>query len=697
MKKCFFVIMSSIVITLFMTTTLTQAQDYFVYGEYAPGQDVYAVDGYGDLLYVANGSGVCYIYRVTIPAGEDPNMHPDNPDATGTMAVRTFTQVGTAYNFAGDCGWFGNHNAEFYVDEDYIYYGPNDYWLTDGGIEQWVKNPDGTFGTYLGKLPIPVPSFNGETLGHDPDNNIWYICTREREIYSFEVGVDVSWQYEFTHPNYSGGHHDGMEFVGGYIWVSDMTTDNIGQFEYTGTGPYNGWDEVQLYNYTQGRYVEGMGFGPLGHFWITAGWTTSEGAPPIYEVGGGSLQAAVEGIPDQCIFAGELFTTFDLDDYTVGVPPFTWVVSGAVSLSVGIDIENVTTVTYAGGWTGNETITFAVTDSRDYMASDDATFTVWPVPVVGDIPDQTFPYETFDLDDFLSGIDPADVTWANSVPGTGWTVVIDGDNVVTVTSEESVMDPVTITFTATTSGCGREASDSDDATFTPVLPVAFDIKPQSCPNPLNVKDKGNIPVAILGTSDFDVLNIDPTSVLFEGVAPLRWAIEDVTTPIGGEPCDCTTDGPDGFDDLTIKFKAQELIAALGLVNNGDEMELTITGSLLDGTPIEGSDCVIIKAKNLGKELTVSSSDVPEEYALFENFPNPFNPSTTIQFAVPEQSFVKLEVYNSLGERVTTLVAETLAAGIYSFNWNAINLPSGVYIYSIQSKDFFKSKKMILMK
>jgi len=229
-------------------------------------------------------------------------------------------------------------------------------------------------------------------------------------------------------------------------------------------------------------------------------------------------------------------------------------------------------------------------------------------------------------------------------------------------------------------------------------PVAFDIKPQSCPNPLNVKNKGTIPVAILGTADFDVNDIDVSTVQLEGVDPLRSSIEDESTPVtGGEQCECTTDGPDGFDDLTLKFDAQDIVDALGPVSNGDELELTITGSLLDGTPFEGSDCVIIKAKGLGKDLSGNSSNVPEEYALFENFPNPFNPSTTIQFAIPEQSFVKLDIYNSLGERVTTLVAETLAAGIYSFNWNATYLPSGVYIYSIQSKDFFESKKMILMK
>jgi len=204
MKKCFFGFMCGIIITLFMTLSLTYAQDYFVYSEYPPGQDVYAIDGYGDLLYVADGNGHCYIYRVTIPAGEDPNMHPDNPEATGPVAVRTFTQVGTAYDFGNDCGWYGNHHAEFYVDENYIYYGPDNYGT--GGIEQWAKLPDGTFGAYMGRLSIPVPPTNGETFGYDADNDIWYTSSRAREIYSFEVGVDAVWQYEFRHPSYSQLH-----------------------------------------------------------------------------------------------------------------------------------------------------------------------------------------------------------------------------------------------------------------------------------------------------------------------------------------------------------------------------------------------------------------------------------------------------------------------------------------------------------
>ena len=128
----------------------------------------------------------------------------------------------------------------------------------------------------------------------------------------------------------------------------------------------------------------------------------------------------------------------------------------------------------------------------------------------------------------------------------------------------------------------------------PVIEVLVDVKPMSWPNPLNVKSKGVLPVAILGTEDFDVTQIDPASVRLEGVAPLRWALEDVGT--AGDPLA----GPDGFTDLSLKFKTQEIVAALGDVNDGDVMVLYLTGNLKEefgGTAIAGEDVVIIIKKN----------------------------------------------------------------------------------------------------
>ncbi|MHC4133091.1 MAG: hypothetical protein ACYSSP_10020 [Planctomycetota bacterium] len=134
--------------------------------------------------------------------------------------------------------------------------------------------------------------------------------------------------------------------------------------------------------------------------------------------------------------------------------------------------------------------------------------------------------------------------------------------------------------------------------LAPVLiPVSIDIKPGSCPNPLNINSKGVLPVAILGTGDFDVQEIDPASIRLADVAPLRWSSEDVATPIiDGEECECTEDGPDGITDLMLKFDNQEIVDALGEVVDGEELPLTLTGELFDGTPVESRDCVIISKK-----------------------------------------------------------------------------------------------------
>ena len=136
-----------------------------------------------------------------------------------------------------------------------------------------------------------------------------------------------------------------------------------------------------------------------------------------------------------------------------------------------------------------------------------------------------------------------------------------------------------------------------------VVTVYVDIKPGSCPNPLNLKSKGVLPVAVLGTEDFDVTTIDPLTILLsreeveEGVALIRSDYEDVATPFEGELCDCHDLNGDGYADLTLKFKTQELVETLGLGEvAGDEIPLTLTGNLREsegGTAIKGADCILV--------------------------------------------------------------------------------------------------------
>ncbi|MCL5027791.1 MAG: cellulase family glycosylhydrolase [Bacteroidetes bacterium] len=85
------------------------------------------------------------------------------------------------------------------------------------------------------------------------------------------------------------------------------------------------------------------------------------------------------------------------------------------------------------------------------------------------------------------------------------------------------------------------------------------------------------------------------------------------------------------------------------------------------------------------------------FSLNQNFPNPFNPSTEIKYSIPSRSFVTLKVYNILGNEVRTLVNENKEAGEYSINFNANNLPSGVYFYRINAGNYTGLKKMILLK
>ena len=409
------VIMSAMIIA---PSVSANDSDYFVYSHLDTGVGSYGVDGYVgadgvDRIIFYSGS-TAYIYTVTIPEGSEPNMHPNNPEAPGPVAPRTFTLENTF-----SLGVSPGHESEFYVDEEnnIIYLGASH------GIRKYVYDA-GNY-VYDSDVAPPAPMEEGyhtQSLAYDPDNDMWYagsiawndlpgVTLRDMWKYDGSQGSGGTWQLAFNYTTPEGTdpstHHDGLEFINGYLWLADYVGDYVQQYTTDG-------ERVEIfYSQPLEHELEGMGFGALGHFWCG-----SHGSN-ITEFGGGALQQALK------------------------------------------------------------------------------------------------------------------------------------------------------------------------------IEVYVDIKPMSWPNPLNVKSKGVLPVAILGTEDFDVSQIDPATVRLEGVAPLRWALEDVGT--ASDPLA----GPDGIMDLSLKFDRQEIVSELGAVNDGDNVALNLTGNLkveFGGTPISGQDVVLIIKK-----------------------------------------------------------------------------------------------------
>ena len=101
-------------------------------------------------------------------------------------------------------------------------------------------------------------------------------------------------------------------------------------------------------------------------------------------------------------------------------------------------------------------------------------------------------------------------------------------------------------------------------------------------------------------------------------------------------------------------------------------------------------------------LSNDNANVAERFMLHQNFPNPFNPITTLRYDLPKDSFVKIRVFDMSGNEVKTLVNGIKGAGFNSVQWNSTNnqgepISAGVYLYSIEADDFIQTRKMILLK
>ncbi len=253
--------------------------------------------------------------------------------------------------------------------------------------------------------------------------------------------------------------------------------------------------------------------------------------------------------------------------------------------------------------------------------------------------------------------------------------------------------------------------------LTEQIPVHIDIKPGSCPNPFNLN--GNIeagqsvlPVAILGTDELDVRDINPATVTLAGAGAVRWSYEDVSQPKEdpSDTCGCHNLRADGYTDLTLKFYRNDIAPALRNAYDREYLPLVLTGRLNDGTWISGADCVRVQRndKSASDDSETGSDDQSDNVEpgagafTMSNHPNPFNPSTTISFTLPEAGQVALRVFDVRGRLVRTLADGSFEAGTHSVEWNATDgsgrrVASGIYFYRLISDGLDRTQKMILMK
>ncbi|MCK4448376.1 MAG: T9SS type A sorting domain-containing protein [Candidatus Marinimicrobia bacterium] len=357
---------------------------------------------------------------------------------------------------------------------------------------------------------------------------------------------------------------------------------------------------------------------------------------------------------------GSLDRETDGDSIRVDIDEITHIVTFTATLNYNIeDVEFV----------------FTVTDTSDSSDTDIMTVTVTPVndgPVLSALPDTSF-YEDTILElpisfwfEYVEDVDDTDETLLWSIEG--------NDNVFTEISSDTVI------FSSLSDWYGMDiltliVSDFGELSDTTTLAVT-----------VNAVNDAPLPFGLISPADDETIN--------SLIVPFVWQ----------ESID-----PDPEDVISYAFRL------FGPGVDTTIMELFDTSFIFNGSNVLQSDTVYswyVEATD-GVEITTGEetfqfytpsivgvdiyNQIPDDFSLKQNYPNPFNPTTTFKYDIPKESKVLLVLYDINGHLIETLVNEKQQPGYYSVQWDAKNVPSGVYFYRIQAEEFQQVKKCLLIK
>lgn len=594
--------------------------------------DTYTGVGPSDAHGVAVYNGAVYVAGETTTGSGDNDMFLLKYDLAGNP-IWERTWGGSNYDIGGKIAQFDNH---LYVVGDSISYafdpvggrerdGITVKWSEDG-VYDTTNSAAGWFTRFSGWSGYYGIDGAGNVVV-DGDGSLYTVGRSEYSGNNFWTYVEKydsngvrQWQEHYG--TIGWGHNSqggGLTLSGGYVYASGAINDGSGDFQlfvlkYSTTGT-----PVWVYTWGNGATSEGGASVVVLANDIYVAGTVGSGSDP----NGSDLllvklhdEGSSVGFVDSTTLAttgNDGATALRLVDGTLYVVGYTDAGGHLDSLLAAYDTDLNLLWDYSWGGTGDaDDIAFdlALDQGIIYVAGMENGYT--EAYVIAFAPaGQTNPPVAHDQAVTTDEDTPVAITLtASDVDGDALTFgLVDlpsqGDLSgvapdLTYTPDAGYNGPDSFTFSA-----NDGTVDSNIATVSitvhPTHELAFylDIKPGSCPNPLNRKSRGVLPVAVLGTEEFDVSDIDTATIQLTrdsvegGVAPIRTNIEDVGTPFEGELCECHDLSADGFADLTLKFRTQEVVAALALgsVPGGEFVRLTITGSLHTGEQFEASDCV----------------------------------------------------------------------------------------------------------
>jgi len=252
-------------------------------------------------------------------------------------------------------------------------------------------------------------------------------------------------------------------------------------------------------------------------------------------------------------------------------------------------------------------------------------------------------------------------------------------------------------------GTNSVAVAGGSPTDVPVpVSVPVDVRPGLCPNHLRLDSPFTLPVAIIGTMDFDVANIDPETVRLsrDGMAgecaPASWAYADVGIPVIGASPECNRPRGDGLDDLELSFSIQDLAKSLGLGGHiGETIPLTLTGKIVTGQGIEGFDCVMVVAGPWG------DGERSDEIGILPRADDePGASRFDLAYYTNTSDHIIVTVYDARGRVVAELVDADRAPGIYPVTWDRTGqdgqeVAAGTYFARVSNSWIGTTRKLTL--